>query len=82
VLEALGGLEAISLMLSYPGRIRLAIVDIVMPGVNGLDFANQLRIEMPNTEVLYLSAFTGSVAEDSIMTTNPESILTTPFTED
>jgi two-component system, cell cycle sensor histidine kinase and response regulator CckA len=82
VLQAPGGLEAMSVMLSYPGTIRLAIVDIVMPGVNGLDFANQLRIERPKAQILYISAFSGSVAADSIMTINPESILTMPFTAD
>jgi two-component system cell cycle sensor histidine kinase/response regulator CckA len=79
VLQASGGLEAISLMLSFDGDIPLVISDIDMPGVNGFDFANQLQIDRPSTEVLYMSGLTGSVAVDSIRRVKPQSILEKPF---
>ena len=69
-------------MLSYPGEIKLAIVEITMLGVNGLDFANQLGIERPKTPVLYIPAVANSVAAESIMQREPESVLTTPFTSE
>ena len=79
VLEASGGLEAIALMLSHEGELALAIVEITMPGVSGLDFAAQLGIDRPKTQILYLSASPGSVAADSISLRKPESILSMPF---
>jgi DNA-binding response OmpR family regulator len=67
-------------MLSYSGIIPLVIVDIMMPGVNGLDFANQLSIERPQSEILYISGFTGSIAVESIALRKPQSVLPKPFT--
>ena len=80
VLEASGGLEAMAVMLSHEGEIALAIVEITMPGVSGFDFANQLVIDRPKTQILYVSASQGSVAADSISLRKPESILSMPFT--
>ena len=79
VLEACGGMEGMSVMLSYGGEIQLAIVEITMPGVNGLDFANQLRVERPKTPVLYIPAVGNSVAADSLRQRNPNSVLRMPF---
>jgi CheY-like chemotaxis protein len=72
VVEAAGGLEAVAVMLSYEGEIALAIVEIILPGVNGLDFANQLVIDRPKTEILYVSASPDSVAADSISHRSPK----------
>lgn len=80
VLEASGGLEAMATLLSYPGDIPLAIVDIVMPGVSGLDFANQVQMDRPQTKVLYISGFTDSIAVDSITRRQPVAMLNKPFT--
>lgn len=80
VLEASGGLEALATLLSYPGKIPLAIVDIVMPGVSGLDFANQVHMDRPETRVLYISGFTDSIAVDSITRRQPAAMLNKPFT--
>ena len=80
VLQATGGLEAMSVMLSYPEDIALVIVDIVMPGVSGLDFANQLAIDRPQTKILYISGYTESVALSSIARRMPQAVLPKPFT--
>ena len=80
VLQAGGGLEAMSVMLSFPGDIRLVVLDIIMPGVNGLDFANQLAIDRPQTKILYISGYTESVAVDSISRRMPHAVLPKPFT--
>jgi len=79
-LPASGGLEAVTLLLEYDGPIPLAIVDLVMPGVPGLDFANQLRLDRPTTKVLYISGAAGSVEVDSISHEAPHAILQKPFT--
>ena len=59
-------MEGGSTMLRYDGQIALAVVEIEMPGINWLDLANQIRIERPNTEILYISDLTNSVAVESI----------------
>ncbi len=80
VLEARGGLDGMSTMLRYEGEIALAVVEIKMPGINGLDLANQIGIERPTTDVLYISDLTKSVAVESIAKQRPEAMLPKPFT--
>src|SRR5437868_748377 len=79
-LPASGGLEALALMLDYKGSIPLAIVDLVMPTIGGLDFANQLRIDRPATKVLYISGHGASIEAQSLRRHAPETVLQKPFT--
>ena len=79
-LPAGGGVEALSLMLQYDGPIPLAIVDLVMPTVGGLDFANQLRINRPATTILYISGRGGSIEAESLRQEAPQTVLQKPFT--
>jgi DNA-binding response OmpR family regulator len=79
-LAAAGAIEALSMLLQYDGPIPLAIVDLVMPGMGGLDLANQLRIDHPATKVLYMSGSAGSIAMESLRREAPESLLQKPFT--
>jgi two-component system, cell cycle sensor histidine kinase and response regulator CckA len=80
VLEARGGMEGVATMLHYEGEIALAVVEIKMPGINGLDLANQIGIERPATEILYVSNLTNSVAVESITRAKPDAVLAKPFT--
>ena len=64
----------------YGGPIPLAIVDLIMPGIGGLDLANQLAIDLPSTKVLYISGYTDSIVLDGIRLCAPERLLRKPFT--
>jgi two-component system cell cycle sensor histidine kinase/response regulator CckA len=79
-LVAAGATEGITRVIQYEGPIPLAIVDIVMPEIGGLDFANQLHSARPTTQVLYISGNSSSVAVDSILAQDPDSVLRKPFT--
>ena len=57
----------------------MAVVEIKMPGINGLDFANQIGIERPSTKVFYVSDLDKSVAVESIAREKPEAMLPRPF---
>src|SRR4051794_35672224 len=78
-LEAENSQEAGTLYRAFEGNISLVIADLIMPGGSGLDFANQLRIDRPGTQVLYISGFIGSVAVESISRTEPNAMLKKPF---
>ena len=80
VLEARGGLDGIATALRYNGEIALAVVEIKMPGVSGLDLANHIGVDRPQTEVLYMSESTNSIAAQSIAMQKPEAVLPKPFT--
>jgi DNA-binding response OmpR family regulator len=80
VLDAGNARDAAFLMRSHRGSIDALIVDIVMPGMSGLDFGNQVGLTHPGSEILYISGFHGSVAVESICRKAPENILPKPFT--
>src|SRR5437588_4786471 len=73
-------MEALATVLNYEGPIQLAIIDLIMPGIGGLDLANQLAMDRPSTKVLYISGHSGSIAVDGIRHCAPDAVLQKPFT--
>lgn len=78
--EAATAAQAEEVARAYPGEIQLAILDIVMPGGSGIDFASWLQIEKPNTKILYISGYADSIAFESIGRELPDAVLPKPFT--
>jgi PAS domain S-box-containing protein len=56
--QAQNGAEAIAVARGYGGRIDLLLTDVVMPGMNGADLANQLVLHHPEMKVLFTSGYT------------------------
>jgi DNA-binding response OmpR family regulator len=63
------------------GGFDLAILDIVMTGVSGLDLAGDLGREFPSLKILYISGFVGSLAAEALACGSPERVLLKPFSE-
>lgn len=57
VLEASNGKEALELCQSFSSSIELAIVDVIMPKMNGPEFYDHLQKIHPETRVLYTSGY-------------------------
>jgi two-component system, cell cycle sensor histidine kinase and response regulator CckA len=80
VLSAANGQEALPLAGRFEGTIHLLVSDVVMPGLNGRQLAEQLLRRRPSMKVLYTSGYTEEtivhrgVLEDGI------SFLTKPYT--
>jgi len=55
VLDAGSGEEAIAIARRHAGKIDVLLADIDMPGMNGVETANQIRPEQPELRVLYVS---------------------------
>jgi len=64
VLVAASAAEALLLCERHPGRIHLLLTDVVMPGMNGHELAHRVTGSRPETSVLYVSGYTGSVVVD------------------
>jgi|SRR5580700_8612022 two-component system cell cycle sensor histidine kinase/response regulator CckA len=80
-IEAGNGIQALERYEDARGTIDLAIIDMVMPQMSGLDVAAELARINPGLKILYLSAYAGSIAIDCIRRRSPEHLLLKPFTE-
>ena len=45
----------------HPGKIHLLLTDIIMPGMNGRELAEQLTARLPQLKCLFMSGFTADV---------------------
>lgn len=61
VLHASNGQAAIALSRGHDGGIDLLMTDVVMPGMNGGELANQLILQRPEMKVLFSSGYTEDV---------------------
>jgi len=82
VFEARNTTEGSALFESHGDRIRLAVLDMLLPGESGLDLAAELERRRPGMKILYISGMVASVAMASIMRHSPESVLLKPFSLD
>jgi signal transduction histidine kinase/FixJ family two-component response regulator len=57
VLAASGGAEALAISQSHTGPIDLMITDVVMPGMNGSQLAEEMRSSRPGMRVLFISGY-------------------------
>jgi CheY-like chemotaxis protein len=78
VMEAANGAQGLDLF-RQQGVVDLVIVDVVMPGMSGLDVAAEIERQQPGAKILYVSAHASSVAIDSISKRSPDRVLLKPF---
>jgi CheY-like chemotaxis protein len=57
VLEAHGGAEAISLFERHDGEIHLLLTDMIMPGMDGAQLADELVRRKPGLRVVFMSGY-------------------------
>lgn len=79
-LEAGSAADALDVLQASSG-VALAIVDMIMPGMSGLDLAAELDRRYPGIPILYISGYTSSIAMQAIADRSPEAVLFKPFTE-
>src|SRR4030095_6472615 len=82
VYEAITGLAAINFMAAHPGEIDLVVSDVVMPGVNGRELAEQLRTAHPELPILFMSGYPWAEIERRGLNVPPASFIQKPFTPD
>ena len=57
VLEAAGGEEALRICAEYEPPIHLLLVDVVMPGMSGVELAPQIMAMRPDIKVILMSGY-------------------------
>ena len=61
VLRADSGEAALELVEHDPPPIDIVITDVVLPGINGREVVEKLRVEMPAVKALFTSGYTEDV---------------------
>ena len=61
VLEASHGGDALLMMEQNREPIQLLLTDVVMPGINGPDFARRMKFVYPDLKVLYMSGYADNI---------------------
>jgi CheY-like chemotaxis protein len=79
--EAGSSEQALRLFEVHRAVIDLAIIDMVLPGMSGLDFAAELERRQSGLKILYISGYVDSIAVESIARRSLELLLLKPFTE-
>jgi len=74
--DGAAGLEA---FLANRERIDLVVLDMIMPGMSGLDLAAELERRRPGVKILYISGHGTSVAMASIQRQSADHVLLKPF---
>ena len=82
VYEAITGLAAIHFMASHPGEIDLIVSDVVMPGVNGREMADQLQHSHPELPILFVSGYPGTEIERRGLDPTRVTFIPKPFPPD
>ncbi len=82
VLEAAGGAEALAIAASHVGPIALLVTDVVMPGLQGHQLAEQLTAARPDLRVLYVSGFTENSVIHHGVPEQGVAFLSKPFSAD
>jgi two-component system, cell cycle sensor histidine kinase and response regulator CckA len=74
--------DGLSIIRDREGGLDLAIIDIVMPGMSGLDLASDIDREYPELKILYISGYVDSVATEVLSRRAPDHVLLKPFTRE
>ena len=79
VVEAASGEQGLERFHEQASSVDLVIVDMVMPGLSGLDVAAEMERHRPGMNILYISGHASSVAMESIARRSPDRVLIKPF---
>ncbi|MCE1230102.1 MAG: response regulator [Firmicutes bacterium] len=79
VLEAQDGLEALALTKEHADLIRLVVLDMTMPRMDGVETLRHLRAIKPHLKVILSSGYSEFQAQDSLKENAPDAFLQKPF---
>ncbi|MBK9516154.1 MAG: PAS domain-containing protein [Anaeromyxobacter sp.] len=80
VLVAAGGVEALEVAARHQGPLQLLVTDVVMPGMDGLALADELRRRRQGLRVLFVSGYSQDVISHHGVLDPGVELLAKPFT--
>jgi len=82
VLEAEDGEEALGALQLTGSRVDLLIIDVVMPGLDGVELAGRVWEQWPDKRILFMSAHAAEVLAEHGLAYLDVPFLAKPFTRD
>jgi two-component system cell cycle sensor histidine kinase/response regulator CckA len=82
VLSAQGGEDAIRLLQASAITIDLALLDIIMPGTNGIQLASRIKATNPNVPIILMTGYSFREIQQVVGEKNPFRIIWKPFIPD
>jgi len=82
ILEAANGDEAMDVAQKHSGEIHLLLTDVVLPGINGRELGERLRMLRPKLKVLFTSGYTSEVIARRGVLDDGLAYIAKPFTPD
>jgi two-component system, cell cycle sensor histidine kinase and response regulator CckA len=79
VWEAASGEEGVEVFLQHGSAIKLAILNVSLPGMDGTQTALELRRIRPEVKVCFITGDPGSPRMAAIATLGPVSVIEKPF---
>ena len=80
VLTANGGHKALRVCNSFQGDIDLLLTDVMMPGMNGREVAEQIRVSRKEIKILFMTGYDDSIVDSVMDVTTLHDIIEKPFT--
>ncbi len=80
VLEARSGEEALRILATQADTIQLLVTDVIMPGMDGKELADQVLAAAPNVRVLFMSGYPAKVIAGQTLLHDGADIIQKPFT--
>ncbi len=80
VLEASSGEEALQILLQKKGKVDLAIIDLVMPEMSGLQVQQEIRRNFPHIRTVIMSAYEPEHVQHYYLVNEKQEIIQKPFT--
>jgi DNA-binding response OmpR family regulator len=82
VLESDGGSEALDVLGQARGRVDLVMIDVVMPGCDGVELGQRILEDWPDQRILYMSAHPAEVLMEHGLQSLDVPFLAKPYTRD
>lgn len=80
VLTAESGAQALAICREHPGSIHLALLDVLIPGMNGPELRDCLNEEFPGIRILFMSGYSHEQMVEHGITAAPQDFVPKPFT--
>ncbi len=79
VLAAADGDEAVALFEQHADEIDLALLDVVMPKLNGMEVCSRLKLVNPEVEILFCSGYSAEIIPPDYLAANRFQLILKPF---